>query len=62
VKDGSTVADLTTTFEANDAVGLWVPTVFDERYTARRNNRDELITSKARYTNYRRFEVAGSLR
>jgi len=62
VKDGSTAADLTTTFEANDAVGLWVPTWFDERYTARRDNREELITSKARYTNYRRFEVEGTIR
>jgi len=62
VKDGSTVAELTTTFEANEAVGLWVPAWFDERYTARRDNRDELITSKAHYTNYRRFEAEGRLR
>lgn len=62
VKDGSTIADLTTMFEANEAVGMWVPVWLDERYTSRRDGKEELTTSKARYTNYRKFAVEGSLR
>ena len=56
-------ADLTTTFEWDDRLGLWLPTTFSERYTAgpREGRPPETITCNARYGDYRRFEATGRI-
>lgn len=53
---------LTTEYESNPKVGLWVPTVFRERYESSGGGDRELIRGEARYTNYRRFEVTGKIK
>lgn len=55
------VAELITEFTREDRIGLWVPTTFSERYTARVDGLDDLITSVSTYSNYRRFEARGRL-
>jgi hypothetical protein len=54
-------AELTTHFEREDRLGLWVPAIFTERYTSTRDRR-EVTTVESRYTNYRRFEVKARVR
>lgn len=54
-------AELTTDFSYDDRVGLWVPATLTERYTARANGLEDLVTVVSTYTNYRRFEARGRL-
>jgi hypothetical protein len=54
-------AELTTEFEREERLGLWVPSRFIERYTSARDRR-EVTTAASRYTNYRRFEVTSRVR
>ena len=55
-------AELTTDFVWEDKLSLWVPSVFTERYEARREKSADVTTVESRYSNYRRFEVTGRLR
>lgn len=54
-------AELVTEFTHESRLGLWVPTTFSERYTARVDGLDDLITSASTYSNYRRFEARGRI-
>ena len=56
-------AELTTTFEWEARLDLWVPTTFAERYAAgpREGRPPETITGNARYDHYRRFEATGRM-
>jgi hypothetical protein len=56
-------AELTTTFEWDDRLDLWLPTTFAERYSAgpREGRPPETITGTARYDDYRRFEATGRI-
>jgi hypothetical protein len=65
-------AKLETTYTRDDRLGLWLPSVFMERYESgtsvgRRPRRDEiasyeLIECEAAYSNYRRFDVIGRIK
>jgi hypothetical protein len=50
-------------FEPHDRLGLWLPSAMSERYeeSSRRNGvtRTSVLTGRARYTNYHRFETGG---
>ena len=59
--DDMTVA-LTTTYAREEKIGLWLPSVFQERYETKRKNAREVDTGEARYTNFRRFEVLGRIK
>ena len=63
LRHGSIDAELTTTFERDDRLELWLPSLFTERYQSgpRDNLPAEAITGEARYTNYRRFEATSRL-
>ena len=54
-------AELTTDFMLEPRLGLWVPAVFAERYSAAKSGRKELTMCESRYTNYRRFEARGRI-
>jgi hypothetical protein len=55
--DGPTGAQLTTLYGPDEKLGIWVPTVFSERYERTKGDR-ELILCETAFTNYRRFEVS----
>jgi hypothetical protein len=55
------VAELTTEFSYDDRLGLWVPATLTERYTARADGLEDLVTAVSTYTNYRRFEASGRI-
>jgi hypothetical protein len=61
VDDDDVEAELSTEFVPEDRLGLWVPSLFVERYRASRGGRADLTTCESRYTNYRRFEAKGRL-
>ena len=48
--------ELTTEYAPHEKLGMWVPTVFRERYERRRDD-VELVVCEAAYSNYRRFDV-----
>jgi hypothetical protein len=52
-------ARLETTYAPVPRLGLWLPSVFTERYErgARRGGARELVECEARYTNWRKFDV-----
>jgi hypothetical protein len=52
---------LETTYGRDERLGIWVPTVFRERYV-RDEPRMEEIVCEARYTNFRRFETTVRIR
>jgi hypothetical protein len=54
-------AELVTEFSREDRLGLWVPSTFSERYTAKADGLEDVTTSTSTYTNYRRFEARGRL-
>lgn len=58
---GDVTAALTTTYEREPKLDVWVPAAFHERYQRRRNPK-ELIFCEATYTNYRRFEATVRIR
>jgi hypothetical protein len=62
VKD--TKVELTTEYALNDKLGMWVPSVFRERYERGRQGSEEYerITCEAAYSNYRRFDVLTKIR
>jgi hypothetical protein len=51
--------ELSTEYARNDHLGLWLPSVFRERYERGRegSSEHERIACEARYSNYRRFDV-----
>lgn len=55
------VAELTTEFSHDDRLGLRVPATLTERYTARADGLEDLVTAVSTYTNYRRFEASGRI-
>ena len=59
-KDGFRVT-LTTVYGRDARLGLWLPTVFLERYDARRPPQ-ELIVCQATYENYRRFDATARIK
>ncbi len=56
------VSRLTTEYGLDEKLGLWVPTVFRERYDGSFGGSREVIHGEAKYTNYRRFEVIGKIK
>ena len=62
IRDGSTVAELSTAYVADERIGLWVPSRFTERYASRVKGGTDSVVCEARYTNYRRFEVVGRIK
>ena len=58
---GAITADLTTTYEHEPKLDVWVPARFQERYERSAAPR-EVITCEASYSNYRRFEVSVRIR
>ena len=52
--------ELITEYSLNDALQMWVPSRFQERYERGRkgSNEFEVVTCEARYTNYRRYQVS----
>ncbi len=57
LKDRSTTATLTATFEANEKFGLWLPATLTERYEHATSDLREQVVAESTYTNYRKFEV-----
>jgi len=55
---------LVTTYEKNEKIGLWLPSVFTERYETKGVPAEfrEVIGCEAKYTNYRRFEVTAKIK
>ena len=52
-----------TTIYAHDAgSGLWLPSVFQERYEGKPNGEHEVVTCEARYTNFRTFQAIGRIK
>lgn len=61
--DGPLSGELTTIFQLDARIGLWLPTQFRERYIANRGGRQsETITGVALYSNYHRFEATSRIR
>jgi len=52
---------LTTEYAPDEKLGLWVPTVFRERYEDSRRKAREIVLCEARYTNYRRFQTSARI-
>jgi formate-dependent nitrite reductase membrane component NrfD len=61
-KYNSIQAELSTTYALEPKIGLWVPSVFTERYEGERNGLKEIVICSARYTNYQRFETSGRIK
>jgi hypothetical protein len=57
IKDAGVLSRLTTEYAPDEKLGLWVPTIFQERYEGSQGRDRELVLCVARYTNYRRFDV-----
>ena len=57
-----TSVTLTTYFVRELASGLWLPTLFQERYERLKDGPHEVISCEAKYTNFRRFEVLGRIK
>ena len=59
-----TKVELTTEYTQNEKLGMWVPSVFRERYERGRQGSTEYerIACEARYSNYRRFDVLTRIR
>lgn len=59
-----TKVELTTEYDQNEKLGMWVPVLFTERYErGRQGSTDyERIACEARYSNYRRFDVLTRIR
>lgn len=59
-----TKVELTTEYAHNEKLGMWVPSVFRERYERGRQGSTEYerIACEARYSNYRRFDVLTRIR
>jgi hypothetical protein len=71
VKMGSVMAELTTTYQPDDKLNMWIPSTFTEQYdedsknsssTAQTERRIESIRCEAKYSNFRRFEAAGQIK
>jgi hypothetical protein len=58
---GSVRAQLTTTYEREPKLDIWVPTHMTERYEDTKSPK-QVIVCDATYTNYRRFEVRVRIR
>ena len=56
--------ELTTQYVQHETLGMWVPSVFRERYERGRKGTDgsERIACEALYTNYKRFDVVTRLK
>ena len=61
-KDGVITADITTTYMLEPKLQLWVPSVFAERYEGQPEGLKEIVTGRAQYTNYRRWESFGRIK
>jgi hypothetical protein len=57
LKDKATTGTLTTVFTGHEKLGLWLPSVMDERYDHEIDRVKEVVVAKSIYTNYRRFNV-----
>jgi hypothetical protein len=53
---------LTTIYAHDASSGLWLPSVFQERYEGKPNGEHEVVTCEARYTNFRTFQVLGRIK
>jgi hypothetical protein len=60
-RDEPVRGELTTDYAPDARLGLWVPTVFTERYDLNLKPK-EVITCEAIYSNYRRFDVTGRIK
>jgi hypothetical protein len=78
VKIDALLVELTTDYAPDAKLGMWVPSVFTERYERGKASRTtqyrdpeslptntpdhELVRCEARYSNYRRFEVSARIK
>jgi hypothetical protein len=58
----ATSVTLTTYFLRDAGSGLWLPTLFRERYERLKDGPHEVIACEAKYSNFRRFEVIGRIK
>jgi len=64
INAGLVDAQLDTTYQLEPRLGIWVPVVFDERYSHRTRRGQvpyEVIEVHTTLTNYRRFETSGRI-
>jgi len=59
-RDGVKVR-LTTEYAPDARLGLWLPTIFTERYDSSEEPR-EIVVCEATYSNYRRFDVTAKIK
>jgi len=62
IKTGSLRASQTTTYVADDKLGIRVPKVFIERYEQSARGLEEVDECEAVYSGFRRFEVTGRIK
>jgi hypothetical protein len=62
LRDPTVRAELETFYAPEEKLGLWVPSIFRERYEAGSGSAREVINCEAVYTNYRRFAATGRIK
>lgn len=62
MKDGTIGAAMSTRYERDPKLEMWLPTMFAEHYEQSLKAVREQIDCEARYTDYRRFEVTGRIK
>jgi hypothetical protein len=60
--ESKTTADLTTTYMLEPRLQLWVPSILAEHYEGVPDGLKEIVTGRAQYTNYRRWESFGRIK
>lgn len=50
-------ATVTSVYEPHETLGMWVPVTMEERYWDPSDERSDVITGRAEYGSYRRFQV-----
>jgi len=58
---GGVKVRLTTEYAPDARLGLWLPTIFTERYDSSEEPR-EIVVCEATYSNYRRFDVTAKIK
>ena len=61
-KDGGVTADLTTTYQLDPRLELWLPLTFTERYEGEPEGLKEIDTGLAQYSNFKRYETSGHIK
>jgi hypothetical protein len=61
LRDGPVTADIVTRYTNDARLGVWVPSLFTERYVLDRHGQRETTTCETTFTNYRRFETTSRM-